>query len=58
MHPGKLSIILLAYQSEKRLEKAVTEIDTSLTAAGIPHKIGIIDDGSADQSFAKPREHA
>ena len=58
MHPGKLSIILLAYQSEKRLEKAVTEIDTSLSAAGIPHEIVIIDDGSADQSFAKARELA
>ncbi len=52
MNHGKLSIILLAYQSEKRLEKAVTEIDTSLTAAGIPHEIVIIDDGSTDQSYA------
>jgi len=58
MHPGKLSIILLAYQSEKRLEKAVTEIDTSLSSAGIPHEIIIIDDGSTDQSFAKARELA
>ena len=58
MHPGKLSIILLAYQSEKRLEKAVTEIDTSLSVAGIPHEIVIIDDGSTDQSFAKARELA
>ena len=58
MLPGKLSIILLAYQSEKRLEKAVTEIDTSLSAAGIPHEIVIIDDGSTDQSFAKARELA
>ena len=58
MHPGKLSIILLAYQSEKRLEKAVTEIDTSLSAAGIPHEIVIIDDGSTDQSFATARELA
>ncbi|MBK8833149.1 MAG: glycosyltransferase [Saprospiraceae bacterium] len=58
MHPGKLSIILLAYQSEKRLEKAVTEIDTFLSAAGIPHEIVIIDDGSTDQSFATARELA
>ena len=58
MLPGKLSIILLAYQSEKRLEKAVTEIDTSLSAAGIPHEIVIIDDGSTDQSFATARELA
>jgi glycosyltransferase involved in cell wall biosynthesis len=58
MNQGKLSIILLAYQSEKRLEKAVTEIDTSLTAAGIPHEIVIIDDGSTDQSYAKALELA
>jgi len=58
MHPGKLSIILLAYQSEKRLEKAVTEIDTSLSAAGIPHEILIIDDGSTDQSYATALELA
>lgn len=58
MYNGKLSIILLAYQSEKRLEKAVNEIDTSLSAAGIPHEIVIIDDGSTDQSFTKARELA
>lgn len=58
MHNGKLSILLLAYQSEKRLEKAVTEIDSSLSAAGIAHEIVIIDDGSTDQSFAKALELA
>ncbi|MDZ4749769.1 MAG: glycosyltransferase [Saprospiraceae bacterium] len=55
MNHGKLSIIFLAYQSEKRLEKAVTEMDMSLSAAGIPHEIVIIDDGSTDQSFAIAR---
>lgn len=58
MNQGKLSIILLAYQSENRLEKAVTEIDTSLSAAGIPHEIVIIDDGSTDHSYAKALELA
>lgn len=58
MNQGKLSIILLAYQSEKRLEKAVTDIDTSLSAAGIPHEIVIIDDGSTDRSYAKALELA
>ncbi len=58
MHPGKLSIILLAYQSEKRLDKAVSEIDTALSAASIPHEIVIIDDGSTDQSYAKALELA
>lgn len=51
MESGKLSIILLAYQSEPRLEKAVRDIDTALAAAAIPHEIVIIDDGSTDRSF-------
>ncbi len=51
MERAKLSIILLSYQSEKKLEKAVHEIETSLSAAGIPYEIVIIDDGSTDQSF-------
>ena len=58
MNQGKLSIILLAYQSEHRLEKAVTEIDTALSAASIPHEIVIIDDGSTDKSFVKALELA
>jgi glycosyltransferase involved in cell wall biosynthesis len=58
MNQGKLSIILLAYQSEKRLQKAVTEIDTALSAAGIPHEIVIIDDGSTDKSYTKALELA
>ena len=47
-----LSIILLSYQSETRLEKAVREISTSLDAEDIPHEIIIIDDGSSDHSYA------
>ena len=58
MDQGKLSILLLAYQSEQRLEIAVTEIDSALSAAGIPHEIVIIDDGSTDKSFAKALEIA
>lgn len=51
MDQNKLSIILLSYQSESRLEKAVSTIDDGLTAAGILHEIIIIDDGSTDRSF-------
>lgn len=52
MEQNKLSIILLSYQSESRLEKAVDSIDSSLSSAGIPHEIIIIDDGSTDRSFS------
>lgn len=46
-----LSIILLSYQSETRLEKAVREISTS-RAQDIPHEIIIIDYGSSYYSYA------
>lgn len=52
MDQHKLSIILLSFQSENRLEKAVREIDTALASASIPHEIIIVDDGSTDASFA------
>lgn len=52
MEPNKLSIILLSYQSESRLERAVTSIDQGLTAANIPHEVIIIDDGSTDRSYS------
>jgi dolichol-phosphate mannosyltransferase len=58
MNNPKLSILLLAYQSESRLEKAVTEIDTSLSSAGIAHEIIIIDDGSTDGSYQVAKELA
>ena len=56
MEHNKLSIILLSYQSENRLAEAVRSIDASLTDAGIPHEIIIIDDGSSDQSFSVAKD--
>lgn len=46
-----LSIILLSYQSEDRLEWAVELLEEGLKAASIPFEIVIIDDGSTDNSF-------
>ncbi len=56
MRAGKLSVILLSYQSEARLEKATGEIREVLSREGIPHEIVIIDDGSTDRSVKKAEE--
>src|SRR5688500_167241 len=56
MEQNKISIILLSYQSQSRLANAVQSIQSSLTSAGIPYEIIIIDDGSTDQSFRIARE--
>lgn len=52
------SIILLSYQSEKRLPAAVDRIRTVLDAEQIPFELLIIDDASADGSFALAKELA
>lgn len=48
---NKLSVILLSYNSEHKLEKAVDEIHRKLTSEKIDHEIIIVDDGSADDSI-------
>ncbi len=45
------SVVLLAYQSEKRLQTAVSRICTVLEAEAIPFELILIDDGSKDRSF-------
>ena len=46
-----LSLILLAYQSESRLEETVSLTVEKLKLEGIPFELIIIDDGSKDKSF-------
>ena len=46
-----LSLILLAYQSESRLETTVTLTIEKLRLEKIPFELIIIDDGSKDKSF-------
>jgi dolichol-phosphate mannosyltransferase len=49
--PSKLlSIILLSYQSEGRMEAAVDEIIRTMEAEQIPFEVIIVDDGSTDRS--------
>ncbi len=46
-----LSVILLSYFSEKRIEKVHTSLSNLLGKEGIPFELIIMDDGSTDQSF-------
>ncbi len=52
---GLLSIVLLSFESESRLESAVAEIARSMEAAAIPFEILIMDDGSTDHSMEVAR---
>ncbi len=53
-----LSVILLSYQSEQRLQPACTAICTALEAEQIPFELIIMDDGSKDRSYQVARELA
>ena len=48
---GKLSVILLAYFSESRLEQTTEEIIKELEEAGIEFELIIMDDGSTDNTY-------
>jgi polyisoprenyl-phosphate glycosyltransferase len=52
----KLSVILLSFNSEYKLEKAVAEIHQKLELEKIEHEIIIVDDGSADHSLKVANE--
>jgi dolichol-phosphate mannosyltransferase len=50
-----LSIVLLSFESEARLQPAVGEIVRSMEEAAIPFELIIMDDGSSDRSVAVAR---
>lgn len=54
--PRLLSVILLSYQSEKKLSDACQKIRQGLITALIPFEIIIIDDGSSDNSFEEAKK--
>ncbi len=53
-----LSLILLSYQSEKRLEATSRQVIAAMEAAQIPFELIIVDDGSKDASYAIARSLA
>ena len=51
-----LSIILLSYYSKGRIAEAYGRVSGVMTANGIPFEFIVIDDGSADESYAMALE--
>ncbi len=52
----KLSVILLSYNSEKKIDNCYKSIKEKLDAERIPFELIIIDDGSKDDSYNKALE--
>lgn len=48
---GLLSVIVLAYHSDDKLDCVVKELETCMGLAEIPYELIIIDDGSTDDTF-------
>jgi dolichol-phosphate mannosyltransferase len=53
-----LSIVLLSFQSERRLSGAIAALRTEMEREAIPFEIIVVDDGSSDQSYAVARAEA
>ncbi len=52
------SIIIPARDEEESLPSTIQDIDSTLTAAGVPHEIVVVDDGSKDRTWALLQELA
>ena len=48
-----LSVVIPAYYEEETVPAASKEIGAVLTAAGIPHELIFVDDGSKDATWAR-----
>ena len=56
MPPPELSIIIPAYNEERRLPKTLGRIHKYLTARGLRAEVIVVDDGSSDATAAKAEE--
>lgn len=52
----RLSVIIPAYNEEKRLPKTLREVDKYLSKQDYNYEIVVVDDGSKDETVAKTRE--
>ena len=48
---GLMSVIVLAYHSDDKLERVVSDLEKCMAPQAIPYELVIIDDGSADDTF-------
>ena len=55
---GSISVIIPAFNEERRLPPTLIECATFLAATGRPHEILVVDDGSTDGTLAKVEEIA
>ncbi|MBF9033167.1 glycosyltransferase [Rhodobacterales bacterium HKCCE2091] len=51
-----LSVVIPAYNEENAVRETVAEVREALSGAGVEHEIIVVDDGSADQTFARALE--
>lgn len=56
MKSGLLSVIIPAYNEQGNIERTFTAVDEILRRNGISYELIFVDDGSADDTFAKIRE--
>lgn len=56
MNDRNVSIIVLAYNEEGNIQKALAGVRCAAVTAGIDHEIIVVDDGSADSTLTVARE--
>ena len=54
-HPGLISVVIPAYNEEKRIERCLHETHRTMTSMGADFEIILVDDGSFDQTLSLAR---